>query len=85
MDFYSLTSRVSFDKIAEKLLHTRSCKDKTHFPIILVGNKCDLKIYRQIPTEEAEEMARELNCPYFETSAKERVNIEESFIQFFEK
>ena len=80
---FSLTSRISFDNLAEKILHVQNCKDKTHFPMILVGNKCDLKSDRQIPTEEGEEMARELNCPYFETSAKGRINIEESFVQLF--
>ena len=80
---FSLTSRISFDKLAENILHAQNCKDKTHFPMILVGNKCDLKSDRQISTEEGEEMARELNCPYFETSAKGRINIEESFVQLF--
>ena len=80
---FSLTSRISFDKLAEKILHAQNCKDKTHFPMILVGNKCDLKSDRQISTEEGEEMAKVLDCPYFETSAKERINIEESFVQLF--
>ena len=78
---FSVTSRVSFDKIAEYYQQVLNIKDEDSFPIVLMGNKCDLKMDREISTEEGEELARELNCPYFETSAKDRINIEESFYE----
>lgn len=33
-------------------------------PIILVGNKCDLKSSRKISSEEASELAAKWNIPY---------------------
>lgn len=46
---------------------------------ILVGHKCDLEAQRQVTSEEAEELASACNMKYIETSAKEAINVEESF------
>jgi GTPase KRas len=49
-------------------------------PVMLVaGNKCDLKDERKISAREGLEWARGMNCGFMETSARENVNIEESF------
>ena len=48
-------------------------------PKILVGNKCDLSDERQVTTEEAEALAKELELQFIETSAKESVNVDEVF------
>ena len=47
---------------------------------VLVGNKADLADKRQVSTQEGEEMARKLGIKYYETSAKENLNITESFM-----
>ena len=47
----------------------------------LEGNKCDLAGYREVTTQEGIEMAKSFKCPFFETSAKDRINIEESFFE----
>ena len=47
-------------------------------PIIILGNKCDLEEKREVTKEEAENFAKNLNIPYFETSAKDNINIKES-------
>ena len=47
---------------------------------ILVGNKTDLHESRKVTTEEGEQLAEELRMPYFETSARENYNVEESFM-----
>jgi len=36
---------------------------------------------RQVTTMEGQELARNFSCPFLETSAKSRVNVEESFYQ----
>lgn len=45
--------------------------------IIVVGNKIDLE--RKIPVEECLKYSESINAPYFETSAKLGINIEEIF------
>lgn len=48
--------------------------------MVLVGNKCDLESSRQVSTLEGKELAKFFNCPFFETSAKERTNVDECFL-----
>ena len=47
---------------------------------ILVGNKCDLEESRKVSTEEGMELAKHYEIPFLETSAKNSVNVESSFI-----
>ena len=46
---------------------------------ILVGNKKDLEEKREIPYQEAKELADHFNVRFLETSAKESMNVEEGF------
>ncbi|PWY67556.1 ras small monomeric GTPase [Aspergillus heteromorphus CBS 117.55] len=46
---------------------------------IVAGNKCDLKNSRVIGAREGLEYARKHGCGFMETSAREMVNIEETF------
>lgn len=46
---------------------------------IVAGNKCDLKEARAIPSRQGLEYARAKDCGFMETSAREMVNIEETF------
>ncbi|XHG09215.1 hypothetical protein AWENTII_012291 [Aspergillus wentii] len=46
---------------------------------IVAGNKCDLKDARKIGAREGLEYARKHGCGFMETSAREMVNIEETF------
>ncbi len=52
---------------------------KKTIPMILVGNKIDLE--RQIERQEAEDLAKRLNCDYLETSAKTGEKVEIAFEQ----
>ena len=54
-------------------------------PKILVGNKCDLAEEREVKKEEAESLALNHNLHYYETSARENINIEESMYDLFEQ
>ena len=47
--------------------------------MVLVGNKCDLTEARVISTETGKEMAESLGVEYFETSAKDNININRTF------
>lgn len=46
---------------------------------IVAGNKCDLQAARQIKSPQGLEWARKRKCGFMETSAREMVNIEETF------
>lgn len=48
-------------------------------PIMLVGNKSDRVTEREVSTQEGHALARELNCEFVETSAKNRVHVEKAF------
>ena len=46
---------------------------------IVAGNKCDLKEGRVVTSRQGLEYARSRGCGFMETSAREMVNIEETF------
>lgn len=46
---------------------------------IVAGNKCDLQGQRKVSAREGLEWARSRKCGFMETSAREMVNIEETF------
>lgn len=46
---------------------------------IVAGNKCDLKDARAVSSRKGLEWARGRDCGFMETSAREMVNIEETF------
>ena len=48
---YSITSRQSFEEIVTFQQQILRVKDKDYFPIIVVGNKCDLEHERQVGKE----------------------------------
>ena len=45
---YSITSRQSFEEILTFQQQILRVKDKDYFPIIIVGNKCDLDAEREV-------------------------------------
>jgi len=44
-----------------------------------VANKCDLEYERQVGMNEGRDLARHFNCKFIETSAKQRINVDEAF------
>jgi len=76
---YSITSRSSFDEIISFREQILRVKDKDYVPVILAGNKCDLERDRQVTTMEGQDLAKSFGCPFVETSAKARINVDEAF------
>jgi GTPase KRas protein len=74
---YSIISRQSFNEINEFKQRIDMNKDDKNIPLVLCGNKLDLRYMRQVNTNEGADLARHLKCPFFETSAKTRINIDE--------
>ena len=50
---YSITSRTSFEEISTFHQQILRVKDKDYFPIIIIGNKCDLESSREVSTQGA--------------------------------
>jgi len=76
---YSITSRTSFDEIPTFQQQILRVKDKDYFPVIVVGNKCDLEVERAVSQQEGRELAQHFGCKFIETSAKSRINVDEAF------
>ncbi|KAL2356134.1 P-loop containing nucleoside triphosphate hydrolase protein [Cryomyces antarcticus] len=58
---------------------TRMDKGEVMPVCIVAGNKCDLQDARQVKSQQGLEWARGRKCGFMETSAREMVNIEETF------
>jgi GTPase KRas protein len=78
---YSITSRQSFEEIMTFQQQILRVKDKDYFPIIVVGNKCDLETERRVSKQEGEALARQFGCKFIETSAKSRINVDDAFYE----
>ncbi|CAH6723546.1 ras-like protein 1 [[Candida] jaroonii] len=78
---YSIDSRSSLDELASFYEQIQRVKESDNVPILIVGNKCDLENERQVSYEEGKQLAESFNCKFFETSAKQRINVEESFYE----
>ncbi|GAA6003117.1 uncharacterized protein JCM10292_002875 [Rhodotorula paludigena] len=76
---YSITSRNSFDEIGTFHQQILRVKDKDSFPVIVVANKADLEYERQVGSHEGSELAKTFGCRFIETSAKQRLNVDEAF------
>ena len=77
---YSITSINSFKKcvtLRDKILRFKD--DDIKYPIILVGNKCDLDNERKVSISEGKQLANQWESSFFETSAKENINVNEIF------
>lgn len=77
---FSLLDRSSFEEI-KRTFHPQilRVKDRSEFPMILVGNKSDLEPERTVSTSEGQELAAELKIQYIETSAKQKTNVDQAF------
>lgn len=75
---YSITSQSSFDEVQTFIEQILRAKDRDYFPMVIVGNKCDLELERQVETQAGENFARAREASFFETSAKFGINVDEA-------
>uniref|UniRef100_A0A1I8A9H2 Ras-like protein 2 n=1 Tax=Steinernema glaseri TaxID=37863 RepID=A0A1I8A9H2_9BILA len=76
---YAVTDRNSLEEVLKLHRLILRLKDRDEFPIMLVANKTDLSEERLISREEGQQVAHQLNVPYIECSAKERLNVDQAF------
>uniref|UniRef100_A0A803VNU1 small monomeric GTPase n=1 Tax=Ficedula albicollis TaxID=59894 RepID=A0A803VNU1_FICAL len=75
---YDITNLKSFQSITIWISDIYE-KAGEEVDVILLGNKCDKESERVVPKQKGEKLAWEYGMPFFETSAKENVNIEHAF------
>ena len=80
---YSICSRSSFDRVEGLYDQIKRFKAGMR-PVVaaricLVGTMADQLDGREVSTEEGLALAKELDCSFFETSSKDRLNMEECF------
>jgi len=77
---YSITDRNSFEdvkKYKKKLWIIKDTDESQKIPFILVGNKLDLADQqRKVSKEEGEEFAKSFGAVFFESSAKDDINVD---------
>ena len=76
---YDVSDKKSFQLVDKYLDNVYSKKDKKKFPIILIGNKCDLNEEREVSFEEGKKKADSYQIDFYETSAKNNINVENVF------
>ena len=81
---FSLTNRESFNEIRNYYNRILRIKDVDIFPCVIVGNKVDLYESRAVSNDEIQNLASEIHSIYFETSAKENINIERIFLESYQ-
>lgn len=76
---YDVTDPLSFENIRSWMsnLQANAAADVDR---ILIGNKCDMADKRVISTQRGQDLANEYGIPFFETSAKSSINVEECFM-----
>ena len=82
---FALNDRASFNDLDKKKTKIDIIKKKTKAPIVLVGNKSDLKSDRKVSRKDAEDKAKLWGATYIETSAKTDENCKEAFIECAKK
>jgi len=76
---YAINSKDSFEVVQNFRAQILRVIEADTIPFLLVGNKCDLVEQRQVEKSKGEELASQFGCPFFETSAKTKINVEEAF------
>ena len=75
---FDICSRPTFERLSDWI---HDLRELTHpqAKIVLIGNKADLQVSRQVSKSEAEEFAATHGLTYFETSCKTGQNIDACF------
>ena len=78
---YSVVDKNSFEKIRKfkDMIEKVRNMEIRDIPLVLAGNKKDLMDNRKVTKQDGEQLAQELSCPFFETSAAVRENVDEVF------
>ncbi|XP_062516412.1 uncharacterized protein LOC134191807 [Corticium candelabrum] len=76
---FSLTSKLSLNSLETIFKQLSRVLGTESTPAVVVGNKSDLIEDREVSASEGQELASRYHCSYLETSALNRINIDEAF------
>ena len=75
---YDIAKHLTYENVERWLKELKNHAD-ANIVVMLVGNKCDLRHLRAVPTEEAKQFAEKNRLSFLETSALDSTNVEEAF------
>ena len=75
---YDITCKESFEKL-NFWYEQIKLNAPEHTKCMVVGNKCDLEEKREVSKEEGDNFSKEQNIKFYETSAKEGINVNTIF------
>ncbi|XP_074644075.1 ras-related protein Rab-3 isoform X1 [Tubulanus polymorphus] len=75
---YDVTNEESFNAVQDWCTQIKTYS-WDNAQVVLVGNKCDLEDERVVSTERGKQLADQLGLEFFETSAKENINVKAVF------
>jgi len=81
---YSVTSRQSFDMVGVIRDQILNALGTDQVPMVLIGNKSDLNLQRQVETAQGKQLAASFGCKFFETSVKDNINVSKLFEQLID-
>ncbi|KAG9132376.1 hypothetical protein Leryth_022425 [Lithospermum erythrorhizon] len=81
---YDITRKTTFENLKKWLRELREFA-ASDIVIVLVGNKSDLNQSRQVEVEDGQSFAQLEGLSFLETSAKEKLNVEEAFLEMINK
>ena len=80
---YDITNLDSFEHIGNWIKYIQNIND--NIPIILVANKCDLYDDRIVSQKEGKDLAIKYNFTFVETSGKNNINVNTTFVKICEE
>ena len=81
---YDITNTQSFENVKTWVNQIRE-EASSNVIIYIAGNKVDMEDERKVDREDGEKLAEELGFPFVETSAKNGININETFEDLVER
>ena len=83
---YDISNNNSFQNIKRWITSIKEAVDITKIALIIVGNKCDLPDGERVVDEDSRlNLEKQCNIKVIEASAKENINVNESFIALIDK
>ena len=81
---YDVTSQKTYDNVKNWVTQIRE-EASPNVVVYLCGNKIDMKEERKIKEEDGKKLAEEYGFPFHETSARDGINVDETFEDLVER